>query len=203
MVTENKFPEKNPRGRPAKRTAEEMIAIATNIFWAQGYEGTSISDLTQKIGIERPSLYAKFGSKENLFKVCAEHYLRNKVHHIDAAMKEPFIHAALEQLFQYEVAHTTSQKGCLMINAALSCRPEHQTVKALLIEHRKNIEGKFRRRIQRAQLNNEVGTSESPNTIAKYLASIYQGLAIQAVDGASNKELQEVVKIALKAIALR
>ena len=118
-------------------------------------------------------------------------------------MKEKKISAALEKLFEHEIKLIADNKGCLLINTALTCHPENDAIKSLLAEHRKALEGKIRKRTQQAQLAKEVATSESPNTIAKFIASLYQGLSIQAADGASSKELQEVVKIALKALTPR
>ena len=191
------------RGRPLAFDREDARKIALNLFWSQGYEGTSISDLTQAIGINRPSLYASFGNKENLFKICTEYYLSQDLSFIDETMKEKNFSDALEKLFEHEIKLIADNKGCLLINTALTCHPENEAIKSLLAEHRKALEGKIRKRTQQAQLIKEVATSESPNTIAKFIASLYQGLSIQAADGASSKELQEVVKIALKALAPR
>lgn len=189
--------EKKLRGRPLAFDRNTAHEIALKLFWTQGYEGTSISDLTDAIGINRPSLYASFGNKENLFKSCTEAYLANELSFIDEAMKEKTFNEALDKLFESEIELINENKGCMLINTALTCHPENDVIKTLLSEHRKALEGKIRKRTQQAQLKKEVPTSESPNTIAKYITSVYQGLSIQASDGASSKELQEVVKIAL------
>ena len=189
--------EKKSRGRPLAFDRDHARDIALRLFWSQGYEGTSISDLTEAIGINRPSLYASFGNKENLFKICTESYLAQELSFVDEAMKEKNFSDALEKLFEHEIKLIANNKGCLLINAALTCHPENEAIKSLLADYRKALEGKIRKRTQQAQLKKEVATSESPNTIAKYIASLYQGLSIQATDGASSKELQEVIKMAL------
>jgi AcrR family transcriptional regulator len=189
--------EKKSRGRPLAFDRDQARDIALKLFWSQGYEGASISDLTNAIGINRPSLYASFGNKENLFKICTESYLAEELSFIDEAMKEKSFSDALEKLFEHEIKLIADNKGCLLINTALTCHPENDAIKNLLAEHRKTLEGKIRKRTQQAQLKKEVATSESPNAIAKLMMSLYQGLSVQATDGASSKELQEVVKIAL------
>lgn len=193
--------EKKSRGRPLAFEKNKAREIALKLFWSQGYEGTSISDLTEAIAINRPSLYASFGNKENLFRICTEYYLSEELSFVDEAMQERVFKDALEKLFAHEIQLIADNKGCLLINTALTCHPENDAIKILLSDHRKQLEGKIRKRTQQAQLKKEVATSESPNTIAKYITSLYQGLSIQAVDGASSKELQEVVKIALSAFS--
>ena len=190
--------EKKLRGRPLAFDRNTAHEIALKLFWTQGYEGTSISDLTDAIGINRPSLYASFGNKENLFKSCTEAYLANELSFIDEAMNEKNTLMAFEALFKKEIELISHGKGCLLVNTALTCNPMNEAIKTMLTEHRKTLESKFRKRIQLAQLKKEVGTKESPATLAKYIASIYQGLSVQTATGATNRGMREVVKIALK-----
>ena len=63
-----------PIGRPREFDTEKALELATALFWRKGYEGTSLSDLTQTLGITRPSLYAAFGNKEALFRLALERY---------------------------------------------------------------------------------------------------------------------------------
>ncbi len=190
--------EKRLRGRPKKFDFSLALEQALALFWAQGFEGTSISNLSSALNMNRPSIYASFGNKEHLFKRCTEKYLAEKLSFIDEAMNEKNTLMAFEALFKKEIELISHGKGCLLVNTALTCNPMNEAIKTMLTEHRKTLESKFRKRIQLAQLKKEVGTKESPATLAKYIASIYQGLSVQTATGATNRGMREVVKIALK-----
>ena len=193
--------EKRPRGRPQKFKTTEALNQAIEVFWSHGYEGTSLSNLTSALNMNRPSIYAAFGNKENLFKLSTEKYLDEHLGFIDEAMNEKNIFIAFNMLFKKQIELIYTGKGCLLVNTALSCNPMNDAIKTMLNEYRKTIEGKFRKRIQLAQLKKEVGTKESPAAMAKYIASIYQGLSVQAAGGATSKELEVVVNIALSPFA--
>ncbi len=195
--------EKKPRGRPLKFEQNAVLEMALEQFWAHGFEGTSISDLTSAMGIHRPSLYATFGNKAALFQSCVTHYLSTELNFIEETLKTSPLLIAIEALLEREITLIENGRGCLLVQGAISCREENNEMKVLLNEHRKTLEGKLRRRVQMAQMKNEVANTDSPAAIAKYIASIYQGLSIQASGGATKRELQEVVKIALKALTLR
>ena len=195
--------EKKPRGRPLKFEQNAVLEMALEQFWAHGFEGTSISDLTSAMGIHRPSLYATFGNKAALFQSCVTHYLSTELNFIEETLKTSPLLIAIEALLEREITLIENGRGCLLVQGAISCREENNEIKVLLNEHRKTLEGKLRRRVQMAQMKNEVASTDSPAAIAKYIASIYQGLSIQASGGATKRELQEVVKIALKALTLR
>lgn len=198
-----KITEKKPRGRPLKFEQNVVLEMALAQFWAHGFEGTSISDLSSAMGIHRPSLYAAFGNKAALFKSCVTHYLSTELNFIEETLKTAPLLIAIDALLEREIALIENGRGCFLVQAAISCREENDEIKALLNEHRKTLEGKLRRRVQMAQMKKEVASTDSPAAIAKYLASIYQGLSIQASGGATRRELQEVAKIALKALTLR
>lgn len=195
--------EKKPRGRPLKFEQNAVLEMALEQFWAHGFEGTSISDLTSAMGIHRPSLYATFGNKAALFQSCVTHYLSTELNFIEETLKTSPLLIAIEALLEREITLIENGRGCLLVQGAISCREENNEMKVLLNEHRKTLEGKLRRRVQMAQMKNEVASTDSPAAIAKFIASIYQGLSIQASGGATKRELQEVVKIALKALTLR
>jgi AcrR family transcriptional regulator len=195
--------EKKPRGRPLKFEQNAVLEMALEQFWAHGFEGTSISDLTSAMGVHRPSLYAAFGNKAALFKSCVTHYLSTELNFIEETLKTAPLLIAIDALLEREIALIENGRGCFLVQGAISCREENNEIKALLNDHRKTLEGKLRRRVQMAQMKNEVASTDSPAAIAKYLASIYQGLSIQASGGATKRELQEVAKIALRAITLR
>src|ERR1700682_3894634 len=85
-------------GRPPSFAADNALERALQLFWQKGYEGTSLSDLTKAMGINRPSLYAAFGDKENLFRRVLDHYAEGPASYSHAALAEPTSSAVVERL---------------------------------------------------------------------------------------------------------
>ena len=84
-------------GRHREFDIEKAIAIATNLFWEKGYEGTSLSELTKAIGITPPSFYFAFGSKEGLFRKVIERYYMGELLHSEEAFRERTARAVVER----------------------------------------------------------------------------------------------------------
>src|SRR6478672_4047067 len=111
-------------GRPRAFDPEEALETALRLFWQKGYEGASLSDLTEAMGINRPSLYAAFGNKEELFRKAFDRYAAGPASFWGEALKAPTARAVAEQLLRGCVAAQTDPegpKGCLAVQGALSC----------------------------------------------------------------------------------
>ena len=77
------------RGRPREFCVEDALVSALTVFWSKGYEGTSLTDLTEAMGITRPSLYAAFGNKEALFRRALDLYQQEKLAYVRKALEQP------------------------------------------------------------------------------------------------------------------
>src|SRR5918911_4969410 len=89
-----------PRGRPREFDVDDALAAALRVFWTKGYEGTSLNDLTEAMGITRPSLYAAFGNKESLFRKALDLYEREKLEYIGRALEQPTARGVAEALLR-------------------------------------------------------------------------------------------------------
>ena len=197
-----KLDEKRPRGRPQKFVNNDALHQAIEVFWTHGYEGTSLTNLTEALNMNRPSIYAAFGNKQALFSLSLKTYIDEQLSFIDDAVKQETLSEVIEMLFNKQIDLLTEKKrGCMLVQAALSCGEETQEIKDELTEQRKVLEGKLRKRFQMAQLKKDSSSSESPAAAAKYISTIYQGLSVQATSGATKKELIEVVELAKKALS--
>ena len=197
-----KLDEKRPRGRPQKFVNDDALHQAIEVFWTHGYEGTSLTNLTEALNMNRPSIYAAFGNKQALFSLSLKTYIDEQLSFIDDAVKQETLSEVIEMLFNKQIDLLTEKKrGCMLVQAALSCGEETQEIKDELTEQRKVLEGKLRKRFQMAQLKKDSSSSESPAAAAKYISTIYQGLSVQATSGATKKELIEVVELAKKALS--
>lgn len=198
----DKLSEKRPRGRPQKFKNKDALQQAIEVFWDQGYEGTSLSNLTSALNMNRPSIYAAFGNKEQFFNLCLQTYMKEQLAFIDEAIQQSTLSEVIETLFSKQIDLLTENKrGCMLVQAALSCGEDTQAIKDELTEQRKLLEGKLRKRFQLAQLKKDLASADSPSVAAKYLTTIYHGISVQAASGATKKELIEVAKLAKKVLS--
>ncbi len=171
------------------------------VFWRQGYEGASLSDLTKAMGINRPSLYAAFGDKEALFRKALDRYDNGPAAYIRQALQEPTARAVAERLLLGAADLQTDPRhpGCLMVQGALACGDAADPVRRELIARRKNGEAAIRRRLQRAKAEGDLPGDADPAGLALYIATIVRGMAVEAAGGATRRELRRVVQTAMRA----
>src|SRR5215831_16019645 len=113
-----------PGGRPRTFDLDKALDRALQVFWRKGYEGTSLSDLTEAMGINRPSLYAAFGNKEDLFNRVLDRYSEKYAAYIHYALNQPtarFVAQALMNGAADLLSSPRNPSGCLMVQGALSC----------------------------------------------------------------------------------
>lgn len=191
-----------PKGRPRAFDPEVALQQALDVFWRQGYEGASLTDLTEAMGINRPSLYAAFGNKEQLFRHALERYLSGPANCFGEALKEPTARRVAERLLGdvvEQLGDSRRPRGCLVVQGALSCGVEAEPIREMLAEHRAEGRRALRRRFQKAIDAGELPDGTNAGDLAGYFMTVTHGLAVQAASGMSRKELQGVAQLALKA----
>lgn len=190
-----------PVGRPRSFDTGKTLDRALQVFWRKGYEGTSLSDLTTAMGINRPSLYAAFGNKEALFRKVLDHYAAGPASYAADALKKPTSRAVAECLLRGAAHRLTGPhhpRGCLLVQSALACGNSSDPVRLELISRRMAGEGALRQRLKRAKSQGDLPRDANPADLARYIATVMQGMAVQAAGGATRDELQRVVRIALR-----
>ena len=189
-------------GRPRGFCVEDALDRAMTVFWRNGYEGASMSELTVAMGINSPSLYACFGNKEGLFRAVLERYDERRksfMEYVVAAsdvgqMAERFLHGVAD------FAADTSGKnppGCLLLQSGLSCGEE--SIPDELARHRAEKEMMLRGKIEAARKKGELSKDTDPASLARYLITVSNGMCVQAASGTTAKELHAVADLALKA----
>ncbi len=189
-------------GRPRSFDVEIALDRALQVFWRKGYEGASLSDLTKAMRINRPSLYAAFGDKEALFRKALDRYADGPASYVDEALKEPTGRAVAERLLRGAADLLTdpcNPPGCLMVQGALACGEVAEPIRHELILRRAEGEGAIRQRLKRAKSEGDLPHDSNPADLARYIATVIQGMAVQAAGGASRSELQQVIQMALRA----
>jgi len=188
------------RGRPREFNVDCALDSALKVFWQKGYEGTSLTDLTEAMGITRPSLYAAFGSKEELFHKVLDRYASGPASFVLEALTASTAREAATGLLMGTVDLLTCPQnphGCLMVQAALSSGDNAERVKEELASYRVARETAIRRRLEQARDDGDIPTDSNPADLARYIAVVMQGLAVEAANGASRNELLRTVDIAL------
>ncbi|MGA4992831.1 TetR/AcrR family transcriptional regulator [Nonomuraea bangladeshensis] len=189
-----------PGGRPRSFDADTALDRALEVFWRHGYEGASLADLTAAMGINKPSLYAAFGNKEELFGKVLARYLDGPGGYAAAALDAPTGREVVERLIRGAVDLTAGEHtphGCLCVNSVHACGPDARTVRQDAIAVRKAGEAALRRRLEQAT---DLPSRYEPATLAALVHTISDGIAVQAAAGRSRDELRQIGEAALRAL---
>jgi AcrR family transcriptional regulator len=190
------------RGRPRAFDTDQALDAALDLFWRKGYEGTSIADLTDAMGINPPSLYAAFGGKEALFRQALDRYEAKHAYFWNAALAAPTAYEAIKTLLEgtaEALSEKKSPRGCLIVQGALSGGDECDPVRQELAARRNKSVTMIRERLARAKREGDLPKDADPASLARYFATVIHGMAVQAVSGVSRPELRRVASTALKA----
>jgi AcrR family transcriptional regulator len=186
------------------RDFDEDVALdeAMKLFWRQGYEGTSLNDLTDVMGINRPSLYGAFGNKEELFRRALERYAAGPGAGAVASLalvtaRETV--AELLRLYADAPAMPGRPLGCILVNGGLGGSREAEPVRVELRRRRSGLIAALRQRLELAQRDGELPADVSADSLARFYWAVLQGMVVQATDGATRAELRRVAELAMAA----
>ena len=188
-------------GRPRTFDADTALEKAMKVFWEKGYEGSSLPELTEAMGMNRPSLYAVFGNKENLFRLALERYGATHDPLFNAALQLPTARAVVEHFLRGNAdaqTETDQPHGCLVINGALACSDDALPIRNSLIERRAASQEKLRERFERAKVDGDLPADSCSGQMARYVMTVSNGMAVQAAAGATREQLQGVVDQVLR-----
>ncbi|GAA3170085.1 TetR/AcrR family transcriptional regulator [Streptomyces virens] len=192
---------KAPVGRPRGFDADEALERAMLVFWEQGYEGASLTDLTTAMGITRTSMYAAFGNKEQLFRKALERYTEGPASYAARAMEQPSAKEVATAFLAGSVRATTRPgcpAGCLGVQGSLAAGESGRAAQDALIAWRDDGRLRLRQRFQRAVDEGDLPADADPDLLARYLMTVANGIAVQAAGGATHSELQQVADAALR-----
>jgi AcrR family transcriptional regulator len=188
-------------GRHREFDVDEALDGALDVFWRKGYEGTSLSDLTEAMGITRPSLYAAFGNKEELFRKALDRYDDTCMAFMREALARPTAREVVSHLlYGYADAQTDPDRpaGCLDTNGALVCSDEAEPIKQELVGRRAANEAVLGRRLEEARAAGDLPADCEPAELARYVMTIAHGMGVQASSGASREALHGIVAMTLR-----
>lgn len=204
IVIDMKNAEPARRGRPRSFDRQEALCAALRVFRERGYEGTSIADLQDAIGgLSPPSLYAAFGSKEQLFKEAVELYrTRIKAATNQVIAEAPNARQAIANLLRTTVVNLTEPgepRGCLLVQGAIACSPSSDSVQRYLQDLRQDGQRIVTKLLKAGVAAGDVPAGTNVAAVASFYTTFIHGLAIQARDGASRAAMTAAVDCAIAA----
>ena len=185
------------KGRPREFDADEALDKAVLLFWRQGYEGTSMNDLIDAMGITKPSLYAAFGNKEELFRKAVDRYEEKRIAFLDEVFDQPSSRRAITcflMIFTGAEAPAGTPCGCLMVQGALVCSPDGDAVKDDLLSRRTSKLKQLCERLEQWKATGDLPPETDTDSLGRYVITVANGLVVQANGGARPQELKAVVE---------
>ncbi|KUZ74298.1 TetR family transcriptional regulator [Burkholderia ubonensis] len=179
-------------GRPREFDRDLALKRAMIVFWRRGYEGTSMSDLVETLGIASARIYAAFGSKEALFREAVALYENGDGGFADRALDEADVRIAIERMLRDAVAAYTKRgqpHGCMVVSAATNCAPENEGVMEWLAEHRRARTQSIVERLQRALEQGQLKPATDVKALADFYATQLHGISVQSRDGVTKERL--------------
>jgi AcrR family transcriptional regulator len=187
-------------GRPREFDVDAALDLALHVFWRKGYEGASMADLTDAMGITKPSLYAAFGNKEELFRKALDRYVDGPGGYFKTALNKPTAREVVEHVLYESVEAVTdpANPGCLAVQGALCCGEAAETIKQELMSRRAKGETDLRARFTRAISEGDLPSDADAGDLARYISAILQGMAVQAAGGAGRAQLRKLADMAMR-----
>jgi AcrR family transcriptional regulator len=188
-------------GRPRGFDYDEALDRAMHVFWRKGFEGASLNDLTAAMGVQPASLYKAFGNKRTLFEKALARYLAGPVAFVHDALNEPTAYAVADRILRRTAQFLTegrSRRGCMTIQAALASGVEGEPIRRKLIALRVKEQEALRRRFERAKSEGDLPNDADAADLARLITALYQGMTVQAINGASREDMLRLSDTALR-----
>lgn len=190
-----------PKGRPREFCVDQALAAALRVFWSKGFDGASLTDLTEAMGITRPSLYAAFGNKEDLFRKALDLYGREKLAYVQSSLSAPTARAVAERLLKGALDIVTSScdpVGCFGVISSVSCTAHADSIRSEVVARQAATGAAIIERFERARDEGDLPANVEPEGLSRYICAIMQGMSVQASAGASRAEIEQLIDTSLQ-----
>jgi AcrR family transcriptional regulator len=190
-------------GRPREFDAETALDQAMEVFWRHGYEGATIAQLTEAMGINPPSLYACFGNKEGLLKAALDRYTKLRGVWMDEVVAAPTARDVAERMLMGIADKQTdpaNPPGCLLVQGGIACGSGSENVPFELAARRAQNEDQLRDRFVRAKAEGDLKPTSDPAALARYVSAVSVGMGVMASSGSDREALRQVASVAVQAV---
>jgi len=193
MSSLNQRTERRPRGRPRAFDREAVLRRAMEVFWTKGFDGCSMNDLVDAMDINSPSIYAAFGSKENLFREAIDLYAVSEGAITRQAIKEhgsgqEVIAAVLKRNIDM-LTQAAAPRGCMVILGTVNIGVEHEELRAFLQSRAQNAANLIKQRLVQSLADGELAVDAHADTLATLCVTVLSGLSVQAHNGVPRQTL--------------
>ncbi len=190
--------------RPKEFERVSVLEKAMHVFWAKGYECTSMNDLVDAMGINRGSLYATFGDKRKLHLETLDHFYRTQLLTVMGPLDEdgPRL-AAIRRIFESAAdcaCDDGDRRGCMMYNTAVELCPTDQDVNEKVAAGLKRMERCFYEALTHAQANGELSADKNVTALARYLTTTLNGLRVTCMVLDDRQTLDDIVDVTLSTL---
>jgi AcrR family transcriptional regulator len=193
------------KGRPREFEIDRALESAMFVFWRNGYEGTSLTDLTSAMNINRPSLYAAFGDKESLFFKVLDRYLEEfGARGVEALSEHGEIRDAIAAFLNCVVELLTDSRlppGCLIANSTLECGGKrYEAIGRRLSQCHTATEAALYQRLKLAQVQKQLPEGEDIQALAHFFTATMLGMGAIVRTNAAAEMMQQLAKTALRVL---
>jgi TetR/AcrR family transcriptional repressor of nem operon len=180
---------------------DEVLAKAVRLFWHQGYNGTSMQDLVDGLGISRSSLYDTYGDKHTLFIKALESYKEAGANNMQAIIDHSAsAKEAIKKLLEMTISDLVcdqQHKGCFLVNAAVEVAPHDPEVNNMICQNDQQIEGFFYDAIRKGQGTGEISNKQDARALARFIFNTMKGIRVSAKATSDKSIFDDIIKLAL------
>ena len=188
--------EKRARGRPVSFDRDNVLDAAVLVFWEKGYDGSSLDNLTEAMGIKRPSLYAAFGNKRGLFEAAIERYASTRGGLEFGVLQhdnEP--RQVVSDFFKMSISCATEEgkpRGCMIANVATGAAENDELLRTKLANMFDQTDEGIARRFRADEESGRLPEGLDPDTLAQMVHSVIHSIKTRARAGATGEQLSEI-----------
>jgi TetR/AcrR family transcriptional repressor of nem operon len=182
----------------------EVLAKAIQLFWHKGYNGTSMQDLVDGLGISRSSLYDTYIDKHTLFVKALESYQNSGAATIQELINTPGpAKDTVKQLLEFatnQLLADKQQKGCFMVNAEVEVAPHDAEVNNLVCKNDQQMEDAFYQVIRKGQENGELGNQQDARALSRFIFNTVKGMRVTAKSTTDKSVFDDIIKLTVAAL---
>lgn len=189
------------RGRPKQYDPQTAVQAAAEVFWAQGFSGTSLDDLSAAMGMNRPSIYRAFGDKETLYRQAVAHFSTQMEDGFkQTVLREADLRKGLKKFYRAALqVYATGDKalGCMVMCTAPAAAVSHPSVQADLLAVIEQLDTQLSHRVELAIEQQQLPRTTDAKSLSKLIQAVLHSLAIRARAGESQAALRRLADAAV------